>query len=554
VRRVTTTLLAILILYTVQPLAAQDKYERKSISYINALWLATPEARKVENQQVSFMLEAIKKQIEMPRFDYNPLPEVLIRQFVDAANARPTLTVDQIASLMQQELMPSILAILEGAMTERGGELVSEEKRQMFLATKAKELGITLEEIEKVMNSVYIYLPVLTKIKKEQSKKDKNKYTYTVEGGIIWFHVNMAGDEPAVNLKVAKTTLSRGFGSDRFAYESAVENFARNLKVATQEIPEFKLSAAISEVDDGTIAFKLGKKEGLKLDECYYVGEWIQQSNGDLSFDRSGWVRIGRIGDNLKDRTATSSAWAVKKGSWSPGMTVVEHPRLGIDIAFKPGAFYTKITKGRIPIAGGQLDLTEDYETYAPGLDVDAHYNVANVTGVSQLFFLVGGNFAFPATLKFESGLYEILSATPPFIWGFHVGGLKKFYLGQLAISGEAKVGMRFLTVEQNILIVSDKITYTIKNNTVGTQFNLGLEYAVSPDVNIGLFGGYRLFPVSEVWTQEVSGPVDVAVFSWNDEFPDINHSGIAFGIYLHFSPPALPFDPLSLLRGALGE
>jgi len=552
VRSVTAALLVILILNSSQILFAQDRYERKSVSYINALWLATPEARAVDDQQVAFMLKTIKRTIEMPRFDYNPLPDALTRDLADAANARKKLTVDELASLMQKSLMPAIVEILKGAIPERGAELVSEERKQTFMTTKAKELGITLEEIEKVMNSAYIYVPVLTKLERKQSKKDKSKYTYTIEGGIIWFHLDMTDDEPSVDLKVSQTTLSKGYGSDRFAYESAVENFARNLKIATQEIPEFRLSMPISEVDDGTIAFKLGTKEGVKLDDCYFVGEWVEYPNGDKKFERSGWVRIGRVGNNLKDKTAKSSARAVKKGSWTPGMAVVEHPRLGIDIAFKPGVFYTKITKGRIPIFYGDINLTEDYESYAPGFDIDAQYNLAPATGISQLFFLVGGNCAWPASLEFESNDFTMLTATPPFIWGFHVGALKKAYIGRVAFSMEAKAGMRFMTVEQDFTFGLTEYKYTVKNNTAGAHFNLGFEYAATPDFNIGLFCGYRLFPVSEVWTQEIDPFVEV--HSWDEDFPDIDHSGAAFGLYMHYSPPALTFDPLSLLRGALGE
>jgi hypothetical protein len=148
---------------------AAEQYERKSISYLNAVWLSTPDAREISQQQVNFLLNAIKAEVEMERFDFNPLPKELITDFVDAANDKSYLSVDGIAKLMQVKLMPVIKSILEGAMDERAGELVSEKGRQTFMATKAKELGITLDEIEKVMNSAYIYLPILTKFEHKKS-------------------------------------------------------------------------------------------------------------------------------------------------------------------------------------------------------------------------------------------------------------------------------------------------------------------------------------------------------------------------------------------------
>ncbi len=541
--------LILLALFVCAPAAlGQQRYERKSISYINALWLATPEARQVNQEQVGYMLSVIKEQIEMERFDYNPLPDRMIAEFVDAANARDELTVDELARLMERELTPTIVSILEGAMPERAGELVSEEKRQGFIATKAKELGITLEEIEKVMNSAYIYLPVLTGYKREESKTE-GKFTYTLEGGIIWFRADMSGDYPAVELKVAKTTMSKGFGSDRFAYQSAVRNYARNLQTATRAIEEFRLSAPIAEVEGGRVGFRLGTREGIHMDDCFLVGEWVEHPDGKVRFERSGWTRVGKVADNSADKVALSYAWAVKRGSWAPGMLAVEHPRLNIDIALKPMMFYMKVTEGRIPLLGSSIFIRQDYESYAPGLDLDAHYNLAGVTGISQLFFLVGGNFVFPATLDLESNTFTMLTATPPFVWGVHGGLLKRFCMGQLAVSTEVKGGMRFFTVEQDFTFGLTGYKYTVRNNTGGVMFNLGLDWAASPDFNLGVMAGYRLLPISEIWTQELEPFGEI--FAVDDQFPDIDHSGLAFGLYFHWTPPELPFDPADWLRGA---
>lgn len=545
-------LISLFILSFTIPAEAQMKYERKSISYINALWLATPDARKVDQKKVNVMLESVKEYIEMERFDFNPLPESLLQDFVKAANSRNTLTVQEIAVLMEQKLAPQILEIVRGAMSERGGELVSEEKRQTFLATKAKELGITLEEIEKVMNSAYIYLPVLTSVKREKAK-DSDKIIYTIEGGIIWYHVVVNDDGAHVNLRVASNTLSKGYGSEDWAWKSAVKNFARNLETATREIAEFKLSAPISEVDDGNITFKLGKKEGIKKDQCFLVGEWVSYGSEEPSFSRNGWVRIGNVADNRESSVAKSSAWAVKRGSWAPGMLVVEHPRLGIDVSFRPGAYQLKISQGRIPIIGEYLYVTDDYNTMAPGFDLDAQYNIAPLSNVTQLFFLVGGHLALPATLEMQSSWFGALTSSPPLAWGWHVGFMKKYYLNQLAFSAEVTGGMRYLEIQQDFTFGLTDYTYIVKNNTAGVMLNIGLEYAATPDFNIGLMAGYRMLPVSNIWTQEITPDVG-GIVSWDDSFPEIDQSGLNFGLYMHWSPPSLPFDPADWLQGALGQ
>jgi hypothetical protein len=490
----------------------------------------------------------------MERFDYNPLPQSIISDFVKAANAKDSLSVSQIADLMQKKLTPAILNMLKEYQSIRGEDLLSDDKKQTFLATKAKESGVTLEEIEKVMNATYIYLPVLTGYNKKKDK-DTGKITYSITGGIIWFHVSTAGAEPKVVLKVSNTTFSKGYGRDDFAWESAVMNFARNLKVATQEIPEFKLATPIAEVENGTIGFKMGTKEGIHVDDCFFVGEYVEYPSGNMQFDQSGWVRIGKVGDNKNDRIALSYAWAVKKGNWVPGMVVVEHPRLGIDIAFKPMVYKLEVTSGTIlMLFGDNIIVAEDYKKYAPGIDLDAHYNLGALTGVSQLFFLVGGNFVFPPTLKIETSTFNNLTASPPYVWGFHAGMMKKYYFGRTAVSLAAKGGMRFFTVEQEIpVLFGDDIKYTINNQSIGGQFDLGLEYAVTPDFHIGVIAGFQMFPDIQVWDVTVNQS-GFTMADVDDQFPDVNHVGPCFGVYMHFTPPALPFDPASLIEGALQQ
>lgn len=550
-KRITFALTCLLFFCIQGFTAGVEKYERKSISYVNALWLATPKAKEIKPQQVNYMLTEVKKQIEMPRFDFNPLPERLIRDFVDAANKKESLSVGEIAALMQKKLVPTITGILEGAMTQRAGELVSEESRQTFMATKAKELGITLEEIEKVMNSAFIYLPVLSSIERTESKT-KGKFSCKITGGIIWFQVIMSGDSPQVVLKVSQTTESSGFGSDQFAYESAVRNFARNLTVATRSIPEFKLGAAIVEVLGRSVTFPMGTREGIHIDDIFFVGETVLDEKGDLSFERSGWVRVGKVGENRTNSQNRSSAWAVKYGSWVPGMSLVEHPRLGIDISPKPMLYTMSVGTGRIPVLGDAIRIENTFEGFAWGMDVDAHINIANIFKSRQLFFLIGGNFAVLPGLEFtSSSAFTNMTTTPPFTWGFHGGLMKKFCFGQYAMTVDAKAGARYFTVIQDFTLGLIDYTYTIENNSAGFQFDIGFDYAVSPDVNLGLIAGYRAYTVSDAWTLSIDPDVGTVVVS-DDLFPEINHSGLAFGIYFHYTPPALPFDPVDLFRGVI--
>ena len=54
----------------------QLKYTRKSISYIDAI-LPIGAGVKLRPEQENYLLKVVQREIEMSRFDYNPLPDNL---------------------------------------------------------------------------------------------------------------------------------------------------------------------------------------------------------------------------------------------------------------------------------------------------------------------------------------------------------------------------------------------------------------------------------------------------------------------------------------------
>ena len=393
------------------------------------------------------------------------------------------------------------------------------------------------------MNAAYIYFPVLTGYK--EKVKDDN-YTYTVEGGIIWFHLGFREETPFIELKVSRTTTSMGFGSKKHAYKSAVRNFARNLKVATQDIEEFKLQAQIAEVDGNDITFKLGRKEGIRVDDCFYIGEWIQDYKANITFDKTGWVRIGTVADNSEDKNAKSSAYTIKSGDLGVGMTVVEHPRLGIDIAIKPGFFATKVSDGSIRY----INDTKETESLALGMDLDAQYNLAPATRIRQFFFLIGGHVSFPS-VEFDESSFD---SPQPLTWGLHAGILKRIYIsGQHALTFQATGGLRFFSVSTTVENWITEETWILSNNTGGGQISLGYEFARSANVNMGFSAGMKFYAKSNVWTATDSDGNEYNLDP-NYSFPEIDLGGITFGFYIHYSPPALLFDPVELIQGMMGS
>jgi hypothetical protein len=261
-------------------------------------------------------------------------------------------------------------------------------------------------------------------------------------------------------------------------------------------------------------------------------------------------VRVSKVGDNRQDPRQLSAAYAIQKGDWVKGMTMVEHPRLGVDVALKPRGFFMNINEGVFE-SEDFLIFFDDYDGFAFGADLDFQINIAPLTNKRQSFLVAG---ATAGVVPVKSELYSTdtildmlipdANSTAGIVYGY-AGYMRRFYLGPFAIHGEVLVGLQYLTLSDKY---NDK-DVTISNNSLGGRLNLALEYALNIDCNVGIFAGFQAFPSFDWWTIKYGDKeVDVANYTGQDA-PYIASFSPTFGIYFHYSPPTLSFNPASALN-----
>ena len=539
------------------------KYTRKSISYVDVL-LVTKREIHLPDRNERYFLSAIRDGIKIARFDYNPLPEKVQSSFKNSYSMGGSYSESEIGDLIDETIASELIKILDVQKEIRAKNLVTEVQKNSFIVLKAKEMGITAEQLEQVMNSSYLYVPFLSKYKVEKGKdkkdEDKKEISVSIKGGLIWYHL-IAGDNPGVE-KIEKI-VARGEASDEnhnSAFRSAAQTLAMNLQVRTREIDMFKLQSPIAEVVKRTIRFPLGKAEGIKMDEPFFVGEWVESNDGKIRFEKSGFVRVGTVTDNRTSAGQLSSAWAVKKGDWVRGMMIIEHPRLGIDIAVKPRWFTMNIEEGVFLNTDKKfLVYFDDYKGGAIGIDMDIQWNIAQFTKKRQTFFILGGSAgAVPVNSRIYDSGFDLFFDTPTInrvagVFHGYVGFMKKVYLGPFALHGEGLAGIQVLSIydfHSNDYYEGEDVT--ISNNSLGLRFNLGLEYAVNIDCNVGVFAGFNLFPPMDWWTLKYDeDEVDMDnLADW--AAPKIYSFGPTYGFYIHFSPPTLPFNPVAIAQSKL--
>ena len=538
------------------------KYVRKSVAFVDVLMITDSNIRLMgENER--FLLNAIHESIRISRFDYNPLPGAVQSTFKMNLRAKGMVGDDQIAAVIREIIAPEIIKYLDVSKELRAQNLVSEVQKNMFIAVKAKELGVTAEQMEQVMNSSYIYVPFISKykLKKEKDEKDLN---VSISGGLIWFHIT-AGDEPQVEkLATIRSDATSSaekkkdydmegaiISAEEYAYRTAVQTLTMNLQVLTRGIDMFKLTAPIADVDGRTIRFPLSKVEGIRMDEPFFVGEYSETKTGKIKFRQSGFVRVGTVSDPNKPGKQLSTAWAVKKGDWVRGMTILEHPRIGIDISVKPRWFKMDIKEGIFFNDEYFYIHFDDYKGGAVGIDFDMQWNIAEMTKKRQSFLVVGGTAgATPVRSAIYSSFWDIVFDVPEESWAAgilsgYLGYMRKFYLGPMAVHAEALAGIQHLVLsdtwqDENV---------TISNNSLGARVNLGLEYAVNIDWNIGVFAGMNLFPAMDWWTVKYKDEeIDVENYDVWDA-PKISSISPTYGFYIHYSIPTLSVNPGAMLQ-----
>ncbi len=535
--------------------AAQDtqaKYQRKSISYVDAV---LPIGRNVRltPEQERFLLRAVKSEVEMSRFDYNPLPEKIVDSFKRELKVRGVSDLEGVSEVMNQVLVPEILRIVDMQKEIRAQGLVSEAERHSFVVEKAKETGITAEDLEAVMNAAYIYLPVVSKVEIERNKK-KNSASASIEGGIIWFQVKTEGDRTAVELLVKKPASGSGFAKldgkfsfegrklngAQYAFVTAAKTFARNLKVATQEIPEFQLTNPLTDTGPGWVKFPMGKKEGLGVDDKFIIAEFYEEPDGSLTRKELGMVRVSKVADN-REKRADSKARVVIGGGYERGMLALEHPRLPIDLSVRFAA---------LPVAMNIPVTDENYTGNIYAGQLWFQYNLARSTQISQFFVSLYGEFGGGKIQDLQ--FYEGQDLPAGLYFGAGIGLTKKFYVNRFHLGLEALASWGRYRLKEDI---PEEFSYLGEReewiiNSVGLTFNGNIEIALGYDVNLGGGVSYRAFAPNDNWTYKIDdSEVDLSDF----DLPELDFSGAGFQVYLTWSLPSLSYDPLAAARGAIG-
>ena len=579
---------AILCILTISSMvmSQQGEYQRKSVSSLESVWFKTGSVSGMEFDSKTFD-KFIDFYVEVDRFDYNVLPSNLLQDFRREANSMDEVTPEALSEVLENTVTSKIVEILNDpdVMQQRGEALKDESAFQSFAATKAKSLGLTVDELKMLMNSAYIYLPFISSATKESEGADD--LSITLEGGIIWWQMKMAGDGSTSVEQVlsattkgmsaidptAKNTLTKQslynefkFGSEswkttptQYAQNDAMLAFCKNLGVKTKKIDDFKLTAQIAEASGSKYGFPLGHREGVHLDDGFLIVEYEEDSEGNEVAVRKGFVRVSKTGDNVEDPNDYTYAKQLYGSKVSEGTVVMEHPVLGMDARLNLGMglganLEAKHTTVPLIIHGAPnvRVLTEDATSMIGG-NLVFSYNLAPIINVTQTFLDLDIGFGLPlAAINLDS------TSGASFILSPYFGVTKKFSAGRTYTSVGLGGGVDMLsmagTVEFEYWSTTYSYDYTFAVTAPGVKLFGEFGYLINQDLSLVISGGYKigLAPVKQMLTlNEVEyelNPAFTALYMPEVDYETLKMGGLSVNIGASYALSELPIDIFGFL------
>lgn len=297
---------------------------------------------------------------------------------------------------------------------------------------------------------------------KEAKKKKFDDYTFDIEYVATQRNpVPLTRTQPRGDSPLAKLTIQKP--DSQLLKELVDKGYKRAFFLLEKNYEDFRVKTAL--YNDKPYQAKIGKKEGLKTDQRYFVYEYQLNEKTNKSVPkRKGVIRAKKVVNNKKIATGqspVSTFYKICGGNLEKGMLMQQRSDWGISI------------QGRYGIGG------------MGGAGVKASYNVAPIIGITQLKLY--GYFAV------DAGSFENFILTPNTTQDFsflrYGGGLAKgFYFGG-RFSLEPFVGASLETATASDLTYGDilfhpkdktpedYVTANVLSLDVGADFGIHITY-----------------------------------------------------------------------------
>lgn len=320
------------------------------------------------------------------------------------------------------------------------------------------------------------------------------------------------------------------------ADQKAVKGLPGQIIKVAYTMEEFKIRGVVQTVDPN-YTIDVGKKEDAYVDQGYKIYETRLGADKKPYSVYTGFIRVDKIGNNDKN-FEDSRAYSIIASGIEQGHVAVSHDQ-GPDFYIRPTFRTLSIPKEIGNIFGTFVgDMYTEDVTSSINIEGGILVNMAKFTNIPQLFLGLNASFGIPnatATNAFKNTTQSSFQAD--------LSVLKKLWISRFNVFGEFVFGVNSFSINGTN---SNDVSWTVSTGLAyGAGLNAGLEFAFTPDLNIGIQTGYRyVLPTTTLTTQvgdgekkEYSKDNNLGLWS-NAKLDDLNLGGLNFGLKVSYSLP----------------
>ena len=526
---------------------AAGAYERKSISWLDAIWLTDRSSRNIPDGLLRELRAGVGAILSNPRYDQNPLPEGLQALFVRRANQELAggafagsqgSEISVLTGLVNRHLLPEILEIVQAEATARAQDLASEEQLNSRIVDKAKELGITAVELDKVRNAAFLVVPMVRDWERAlvPRKNEVPSVRVSLDLGVMIWRIRVDnGRAEAVPVKAA-WTHAFGLGTNTGVAAAANEKIARdavrrallaNIEVKIKELPEFRVSGQVTRSGFASIEAAVGEREGLRVGDKMTIVVEREDSKGNTVQEERGWAEVSSVASASEQARGGTSRLRVVAGSATEGDVLSEFPRLPVDVWI--GGDWRSLEL--VDANGASL------AKFGWTVQLGADFHLAHVTGLRGLYF--GLETAFGVSSMRDRAKEPCVSdgwgsypITAPWFVDERLSLTKTFNLRRFGLFVRGAVGLAYVGWDPDD--GDDHDLGEFGNYGVLVSGSAGLEFDLSRSVKLR---------AGATWT----------LYGWDDDEKttlgtDVEDEALSIGGAIVWNPGSLPFDPANLL------
>jgi opacity protein-like surface antigen len=351
---------------------------------------------------------------------------------------------------------------------------IKQAKQANFVLPEKFQFGeafLTQAEFNRLVGAFIVVIPVVTEFNSFYDSKNKY-YQTTIKTSVTFVDVASGGNVIAVKIISSSGTDSQNQAK---SVSSAISSIPGSLEFEIRSIPQFQINTRILSVDGSTIKLQMGANMGIRKGDEYAI---IQKKSVE-GFDDSkeaGLVVVKDVGQEV-----------------SSAQVLYTSMRLGKDTQLK-----------EIPRAGSDVDLffryvnDPNYPTLMPGLRITAARGFYNV----RPYLALQMPLSHMGSFLYWSGWLEIL----PF--NFLLGAEYVMYMGKLAVSPYAGVGLSYIHVETDLLnFETDFLSH------VGGQGGARVSYLLNRNTRVFADLGYETWiAINDFWGNTSYGGVSAGL------------------------------------------